>query len=79
MSRRADMVEEESLNIIYEEVIEVFKKHKCDQSRGTAVALAIINACVKSLYDLDQEQYEEIGNRLAESIEITVREYLEEL
>ena len=53
------MMEEESLDIIYQDVLEVFKKHKSDQQVATAVSLGIIITCAGSLYNLDNGQRED--------------------
>jgi len=79
MARKANMIEEESLDIIYQDVLDVFEKHRADQQVATAVALAVINICTGSLYQLTDEQREEIADLLADNVEKTIYSYLEKI
>ena len=79
MARKPSMMEEESLDIIYQDVLEVFKKHRADQQVATTVCLGIIITCAGSLYSLNNEQREEIADLLAEALEKTIYSYLEKL
>ena len=79
MARRANMIEEESLDIIYQNVLDVLEKHRANQQVATAVCLGVLNVAVGSLYQLDNEQREEIADLLAEAVEKTINSYLEKL
>ena len=79
MARKANMMEEESLDIIYQDVLEVFKKHRADQQVAATVSLGIINGAVGSLYQLNDEQGEEIADLLADNVEKTIYSYLEKI
>jgi len=79
MARKASMIEEESLDIIYQDVLEVFEKHRADQQVATAVSLGIIIACAGSLHDLDDEQLEDLADLLADNVEKTIYSYLEKI
>ena len=79
MVRKANMMEEESLDIIYQDVLEVFKKHRSDQQVATAVSLGIINTCAGSLYDLYDDQREDLADLLADNVEKTIYSYLEKI
>lgn len=79
MVRKANMMEEESFDIIYQDVMEVFKKYRADQQVATAVSLGIINTCAGSLYSLDNDQREDLADLLADSVEKTIYSYLEKL
>mgnify|MGYP001463959394 CR=1 FL=1 len=79
MARKANMIEEESLDIVYQDILDVFKKHRSDQQVATAVSLGIIITCAGSLYDLYDEQREELADLLADNVEKTIYSYLEKL
>lgn len=79
MARKANMMEEESLQIIYEDILDVFKKHKSNQQVATAVSLGIISTCAGSLYDLYDGQREDLADLLADGVEKTIYSYLEKI
>lgn len=79
MARKANMIEEESLDIIYQDILDVFVKHKSDQQVATAVSLGIIITCAGSLYNLDNGQREDLADLLADGVEKTIYSYLEKL
>lgn len=79
MARKASMMEEESLDIIYQDILEVFKKHRANQQVATAVCLAIIITCAGSLYDLYNDQREDLADLLANNVEKTIHSYLEKI
>lgn len=79
MARRANMIEEESLDIIYQDVLDVLEKHSANQQVATAVCLGVLNVAVGSFYQLDNKQREEIADLLAEAVEKTINSYLEKL
>ena len=79
MARKASMIEEESFDIIYQDVLDVFEKYRSDQQVATTVCLGIINTCAGSLYDLDNEQREDLADLLADNVEKTIYSYLEKI
>ena len=79
MVRKANMMEEESLDIIYQDILDVFKKHKSNQQVATAVSLEIIITCAGSLYSLDNGQREDLADLLADGVEKTIYSYLEKI
>jgi uncharacterized protein YejL (UPF0352 family) len=79
MARKASMMEEESLDIIYQEVLDVLEKHRVNQQVATTVCLAVLNVAVGSLYQLNNEQREEIADLLADNVEKTIYSYLEKI
>ena len=79
MTRKVSMIEEESLDIIYQDILEVFKKHRANQQVAAEVALGVINNCAGSLYQLNNNQREELADLLADSVEKTIYSYLEKI
>lgn len=79
MARKANMIEEESLDIIYQDVLDVFEKHKSDPQVATTVSLGIIVTCIGSLYNLDNGQREDLADLLADGVEKTIYSYLEKI
>ena len=79
MVRKANMMEEESLDIIYQDVLDVFEKHRADQQVATTVCLGIIITCAGSLYNLDNGQLEDLADLLADGVEKTIYSYLEKI
>ena len=79
MARKANMMEEESLDIICQEVLDVLEKHRVNQQVAAAVSLAVLNVAVGSLYQLNNEQREEIADLLADNVEKTIYSYLEKI
>jgi len=79
MAKKASIVEEESLDIIYQEVLDVLEKHRVNQQVATTICLTVLNVAVGSLYQLNDEQREEIADLLADNVEKTIYSYLEKI